>query len=214
MFPALKSEIDARFGAITSFFNATKTLPLDEQTTAKGLVFVQTYAAYEYTVKTVVQLAIDAIKTHNHKLRDLSPSLLALFLDPELNALRDVGGKDVWDRRLKLFERAFSKAPLDLSAGTRAPHDGSHFRYTQLQMIFNVFGIDRLPVRRRRHIPRIDEVVNHRNQIAHGDETAVEIGRRYSRSEIGDIMREMKSVCDLQVAVFDAYCSNKARHRR
>lgn len=214
MYPALKAEIEARFAAMALFFDATKGFARDNEMTAKGLMFVQAYAVFEFTVSRVVQLAIDAIKAHNHKLQDLSPPLLALFLDPELQSLRAVGHKGVWDRRLKLFERAFSKSPLDISADTDLPHDGSHFRYTQLQTIFQVFGIKRLPVRRRAHIPRIDEVVGHRNQIAHGSETAVDVGRRYTRSEICHIMEQMKSVCLLQVAVFDAYCANKARHRR
>ena len=214
MYPALKTEIEARFAAMALFFNATKGFTGDDEMAAKGLMFVQAYAVYEHTVRNVVQLAIDAIKAHNHKLMDLSPPLLALFLDPELESLRRVGGKDVWNRRVKLFERAFSKSALDISADSGIPHDGSHFKYTQLQMIFQVFGIKRLPVRRRSHIPRIEEVVGHRNQIAHGSETAVDVGRRYSRSEICHIMDQMKSVCLLQVAVFDAYCSNKSRHRR
>jgi hypothetical protein len=214
MFPALKTEIEDRFADMALFFDATKGFTGDNEMTAKGLMFVQVYAAYEYTICRVVELAIDAIKAHNHKLRDLSPPLLALFLDPELRSLRDVGHKGVWERRIKLFERAFSAARLDISADTEIPHDGSHFRYTQLEMIFQVFGITRLPVRRRRHIPRINEVVGHRNQIAHGSETAEDVGRRYSRSEISHIMKQMKSVCILQVDVFEAYCDKKVRHRR
>jgi hypothetical protein len=214
MYPALRAEIDSRFSAMASFFNATKGFTGDDEMAAKGLMFVQAYAVYEYTVCSVVQIAIDALKSHNHRLREVSPSLLTLFLDPELSSLRDVGGKSVWDRRLQLFERAFSKDRVDISAGTGVPHDGSHFRYTQLEMIFRVFGINRLPVPRRAHIPRINEAVGHRNQIAHGSETAVDVGRRYTRSEIGHIMSQMKSVCVLQVTIFESYCSKKSRHRR
>lgn len=214
MFSTLKTDIDARFLAMEQFFRATKGFAGDDAQTAKGLMFVQVYAAYEYTICSTVQLAIDVIKSHNHAMKDITPSLLTLFLDPELTSLRDVGQKDVWDRRIRIFEKAFSRDTLNISSGTKPPHDGSHFRYSQLQTIFKVFGINRLPVRRRAHIQRINEVVGHRNQIAHGSETADDVGRRYSRSEIQHIIRQMKSVCDLQVTVFDSYCSNKARQRR
>jgi hypothetical protein len=214
MFPALKIEVEARFAAIETFFRATRGLKGDDAAAAKGMIFVLVYAAYEYTVRSVVRVAIDTIKTHNHKLRDVTPSLLTLFLDPELQSLRDVGGKDQWEKRLMIFERAFSNEAIDLSSGTAPPHDGSHFKYTQLCMMFRVFGINRLPVRRRPHISRINEVVNHRNEIAHGAETADKIGRRYTRSEIVHMVRQMKSVCNLQVSVFESYCSDGARHRR
>ncbi|MBR0845230.1 hypothetical protein JQ607_34010 [Bradyrhizobium liaoningense] len=214
MFLQIKAEVEARFAAIESFFRLTKGFQGDEGATAKGLVFVQAYAAYEYTVSSVVRAAIDAIRTHNHRLQDLIPSLLALALDAELNSLRDGGERKVWENRLSLFEKALSKTPFDAAGNSVIPHDGSHFRYTQLQMIFRVFGIKRLPVRRRAHIGRINEVVGHRNLIAHGTEKASDIGRRYTRAEITHIADQMRSVCLLLIQVFDHHCVNSARHRR
>ena len=58
-----------------------------------------------------------------------------------------------------------------------------------------------MAVRRKKHIQRISEVVGHRNVIAHGEEKAEDIGRRYTRSEILKMMRQMKSVCLLQIIV-------------
>lgn len=189
MFPALETEIKDRFDSIELFFGATKNLKEDNAAITKGLMFVQMYAVYEFTVNSTVRAAIDSIKTHNHKMKDISPSLQALFLDPELNSLRDGRRKNIWANRIKLFERAFSNEVLSLSSDTRPPSDGSHYRYTHLVMIFNVFGINRLPVRCRKHIQRITEVVDHRNSIAHGQETAEDIGRRYTRSEIQHAIR-------------------------
>jgi hypothetical protein len=70
-------------------------------------------------------------------------------------------------------------------------------------MIFRVFGINRLPVRRRAHIGRINEVVGHRNLIAHGTETANDIGRRYTRADISHITAQMRSVCLLLIQVLN-----------
>ncbi len=214
MFPTLKSEVEARFGAIEKFLQETKCLEGDHAATAKGLMFVQVYAVYEYTVRSVVRAAVDSIRARKDKLKHLSPSMLALFLDPEWESLRDSGRKSQWQRRLNIMERAFSNDAVDLSSDTKLPDDGSHFRYTHLLMIFKVFGISRLPVRRRRHRQRIDEVVAHRNSIAHGEEKADDIGRRYSRSDIRHMTRQMKSVCLLQVEVFESFCSSNLPRRR
>lgn len=214
MFPVLKTEIEARFESIESFLGATKDLDADHKAVAKGLIFVQIYAAYEFTVNRAVSTAIDLIKAHNHKIRDISPSLMTLILDPEFNAPRDGGRRNEWANRLRLFQRSDSTERVNISSDTRPPTDGSHYRYPQLQMIFNVFGIKRRPVRRGRHIQRIMEVVNHRNSIAHGDESPEDIGRKYTLSELRTVIRQMKSVCMLIVSVLDAYCANPTRHCR
>jgi hypothetical protein len=110
------------------------------------------------------------------------PSLMALFLDAELQALRDCPDNGVWVRRIELFEAVFSKTAAQ-SPNTVFPKDGSHFRHAQLQTLFDVLGIKRMPARRRRHLGRINEVVENRNAVAHGREAPEDVGRRYSRDD-------------------------------
>lgn len=214
MFPNLRSEINARFSRAEQLFRATGVFKGDLASAAKGLAFVQLYAVYEFTVRSIVRAAIDSINAHGHKMKDIAPSLTSLYLDPELMALRDRGLTRVWEQRLRLFDRAFSADVVNLSNDTSPPTDGSHYRHSHLLMIFKVFGITRLPVRRRRHLYRIDEVVDNRNKVAHGKETAEDIGRRYTRADIAHIAKQMESVCVLLVSIFDGYCADASRHKR
>ncbi len=214
MFSTLKIEIEERFTAIEQFFKATRKLEKNHAVVAKGLLFVQAYAVYEYTVDISVRTAVDSIKAHEVKIQDIIPSLMALFLDPELRSLRDATRKEEWTNRVKLFERVFSNDKLDLSSDTVPPSDGSHYRYKHLCLIFSIFGIQRMPVRRRSHGQRIDEVVNNRNAISHGRETAEEIGRQYSPLQITTTIRQMKSVCMLLVNVLDEYCVSPSKFLR
>jgi hypothetical protein len=214
MFGPLTTEIDSRFQAVEAFFAATKDFKGDVAATAKGMMFVQIYAVYEFTVSSVIQTAVDVINSQAYKLKEIRPSLMALLLDPELSSLKDSGQKNIWKARLKIFERTFSEDLLSFSGEAPMPSDGSHYRHTHLIMIFSVFGIRRLPARRRIHLYRIDEIVDHRNQIAHGSETAAEIGRRYTRSDIRERIGQMRSVCHFLVTVFDSFCSDPASHKR
>jgi hypothetical protein len=175
---------------------------------------VHVYAAYEFTVQGVVQVAIDMINSHKHMVKDMTPALMTLYLDKELSSLRDVGLRGVWSARLTLLQRVFSSDVITLANNTGPPTDGTHFRRTHLTTILSAFGINRTPARRHRHLFRIDEVVGHRNQIAHGGETAASVGRRYSRADISQVIRQMKSVCLLLVEVFETFCANTTRHRR
>lgn len=212
MFPILRTEVEARFQLAEALFKASRGFKGDVGLAAKGMIFVQVYAAYEYTVKSVVRTAIDAINAHETKMNDMRPTILAIYLHPELTSLRDIGEKSVWEARLALFDKAFSSVAA--SSNGVVPHDGSHYRYSALELVFKVFGISRLPVRRRSHMPRINEVVENRNQIAHGSERAEDIGRRYTRSDIHHMMKQMKSVCLLLLTTFDGYCADPANHRR
>jgi hypothetical protein len=212
MFPIIRAEVESRFLLAEAVFKATRAFKGDVSLAAKGMMFVQVYAVYEYTVKSAVQAAIDAINTHGTRLDDMRPELLCIFLHPELSSLRDVGEKGVWAARLQLFDRAFSR--VEATSNLIVPHDGSHYRYSALELIFRVFGINRLPVRRRAHISRINEVVENRNQIAHGSERAEDIGRRYTREDIAHVLNQMRSVCFLLLSVFDGYCADASRHRR
>ena len=214
MFPALRRDVKERFTDIEQFLDSTTALQERHVTIAKGLMFVQIYAVYEYAVNRVVSGAIELITTHNHEMRDVLPSLLTLFLDPELRSLHDAPRKKEWQKRVELFERACSRQLVDLSSDTMLPNDGSHYRYSHLVLIFEIFGIKRMPVPRRQHEQRIAEVVNHRNAIAHGRETPQDIGRRYTRLELKKAIQQMRGICMLWIRVFEAYCAEPDRHRR
>ena len=214
MFNPLQSEVDARFQAVEAFFKATRKFDGSLAATANGLAFVHLYAAYEFTVRGAVRIAIDSINAHGHKMRDLSPSLLALYLDPELSSLRDVGRAKIWSARLKALDRAFSEDLLSLPNNADLPTDGTHYRHSHLIMIFKVFGITQSPVRRKRHLYRIDEVVVNRNKVAHGEETASDVGRRYTREDIIHIIGQMRSVCNSLISIFDHFCVDESRHKR
>ncbi|MGC2698293.1 MAG: MAE_28990/MAE_18760 family HEPN-like nuclease [Candidatus Angelobacter sp.] len=215
MFPSLQLEILDRFTAVEQYLRKS---PKDYGAasfmaqTARGLVFVQIYAVYEYTIKEATRIAIDKIAAHGHPYANLRVPLKALFLDPQLRALQSSGEKGVWERRLSLFEKAAAKnqiAPVDTM-----PHDGSHFRHTQIQMILRVLGIRKELTARRRNLAQIDEVVGHRNAISHGAETAAEIGRRYSRDEVFKRIRFMRRMCIRFIAIVSDYCSNPTEHCR
>ncbi|MDE2515627.1 MAG: hypothetical protein KGL12_06355 [Rhodospirillales bacterium] len=213
MFKPLRNDIVVRFDATKSFFSATRHLDGDNGATARGLVFIQIYAAYEYVVNSVVRIGIDCINAHEHKMKDLSKTLLALYLDSEFDSVRNSGQKNVWRARLNIFESAFSDKVIALPNNVRPPTDGNHYRRSHLDMILEVFGAGPLPISHQ-HLFKIDEIVNHRNQIAHGGETASEVGRRYTIGEVSDIIDQIHRICVSLVDVFEVFCANGSRHKR
>jgi len=167
MFPALKIEILDRFSDLEAFYRASKRLHGTSSLTVKGLLFVQLYAIHEYTVRTTLEIALKEISDHRHRYAALRPSLLALFLESEVQSFSDSPAKSRWVKRMEIFKRAASNKVATLTASP-FPTDDSHFRATHLKLILQVLGIQRSLTVRRRHVHYINEVVDHRNSIAHG----------------------------------------------
>jgi hypothetical protein len=213
MFPELQLEVMDRFTAVEGYFRQSRHLRGDSSLTVKGLVFVQVHAIHEFTVTSAVRMAMDAIAAQSHSYSDLRPSLLAMFLDAQLHSLRECGQDKVWQRRMDLFDLALSEdaAPPPMNC---IPTDGTHFRHTQVQLILKVLGISRSPTLRRRHLYKIDEVVDNRNFIAHGEKTAEEVGRRYSRADIWLTIRQMKSSTLRMIRIVSEHCDEPSKHCR
>jgi len=211
MFPALQAEIAQRFQQIDAYYRSAPKKPADVAQTFRGLIFVQAYAAYEYTVRTAIHQAIVEIAAKGHSFRDLKPSLLALFLDNELKSVKTCGDKRIWETRIALMAKTFSADPI--TAVDVVPHDGNYYRHTQLQMTFDVLGVKRAITTRRRYRYTIDEVVDNRNEIAHGESTAAEVGRRYSYPDMRLRIATMRKVCSRVVDLLSEHSSNPNRHR-
>jgi hypothetical protein len=223
MFLNLQLEVMDRFTAVKQHFReSSRRLGNERRTTkpgsdrwrqtAKGLVFVQIYAIHEYTVLEVLRIATAAIVAHSHAYMDLRPSLLALFLNPELCSLRDTAPKNIWEKRLELFARATSKNRISLG-GVVLPA-GNHFRHDHINFILKVLGVARKLTARQRHLYLIDTVVDKRNSIAHGEETAAEVGRNFSRQEILQIIDQFERICFRLILIVSEYCNEPAMHCR
>jgi hypothetical protein len=212
MFQALQLEVMDRFTAVEQHFRKSPKRPPDVGQTAKGLVFVQVYGIYEYTARQVTHLAITEIASLGHTFSDLRPSLLALFLDAELSAVRDCGDAKVWEKRIALLEKALSSDQI--TAVNTMPHDGANFKHSQIQLFLKTLGVRRKMTLRIRHLFRIDELVSNRHRIAHGGETAMEVGRRYSRQDILYHIRLMQKICLRLIFIVSEHCSIPKRHCR
>lgn len=209
MFLALQTEVMDRFTAVEQHFKkAPRKSDLGQ--TSKGLVFVQIYAVYEYTARAATKLAIGQIAAKSHVFAALSPSLLALFLDAELQSLRDVSEAKVWEARIRLFEKGLSDATI--TAVETIPFDGTHYRHSHLKIIFRTLGIKKAITMRKRHLFSIDEIVLNRNRIAHGEETPMEVGRRYTRQEVLHRIRLMQRICLRLIFLMSDHCADSNRH--
>lgn len=150
----------------------------------KGLVFVQLYAMYEYSVRSSVQATLLALRDADVGIQTIRRSLLALVLQSHWDSAANSRRERVWDSRMELIARADSSELTSTLRDDLFPSDGSHYRIQQLRTIWKIFSVSAPVVSESRLIGRIDELVENRNAISHGRLTPEEVGRRYSWQEI------------------------------
>ncbi len=144
---------------------------------------------FNYTGDILVRLGLTAIANLGIELRELHPGLLSLALHDNLRSIKDSTANQ-WRARRELFESLQARLSSDINVES-FPADGTHYRRTQIETIWVVFGIKTRIVPDRRLLPLIDEVVEHRNAVAHGREKPEDIGGRYTSQEIKKKFRQI-----------------------
>jgi len=140
--------------------------------------------------------------------RSCHPAFLSVALDAELKSIANSGVKKQWEKRRALFRRIKSNEPLRLNDNV-LPTDGSHFRATHLQCLWDTLCINEPIVPRPPLRSRIDELVDNRNAVAHGRESAATVGRRYSLPELEKRFDDIHEVCLHVLQVLDSYLNQR-----
>lgn len=179
-----------------------------ELTSAKGLFFVHLYGTYEYTVTAAVQESLRHINQGKSKIVDCHPVFLSMALDPECRSLVDVGPDKTWDRRRVLFRRINSSEEVAV-AETLMPTSGGNPKYEHLCSIWETFCIREPVVPRPLLIGRIKELVDSRNAIAHGRESASAVGSRFTPAELHTRYADISEVCSHVIQAFENCLDNK-----
>jgi hypothetical protein len=210
MFNALQREVGSRFLDISMHLDSTcQPEPTTFAAITKGLAFISIYAAYEYTVKSIIQTVIRQMKVVAMPLNSVRLGLLPLVLDAEINAVKDAGRKTAWEKRIELFSRINSNDVVGTSDSV-FPQDGSHFRLQQLHTIWKILGITEPVMPDMRLTPLIGEVVEHRNAISHGRKTATDVGRSYSKQDVMKKVNNMRDICLYLISVVESHCAENA----
>lgn len=79
MFPTLQTEVMERFTAVKEHFRASRRFNGRNAQMARGIVFVEIYAVWEYTLDAAVKTAGTEVSSQAHTYDKLTPSMLAAW---------------------------------------------------------------------------------------------------------------------------------------
>jgi hypothetical protein len=202
------TEINARILVAKQFLGLVRTFEGSkppEAATCKGLMFVQLYGIYEYSVNSAVQATLSSIRGDGLCPLELHQRALTLVLHSRFISASTAGPRRMWEQRSDLVASIDSTSPLQSLDDTVFPKDGSHYRVRQLQTIWAVFGLAVPVVPEPRLLGRIEELVENRNAIAHGRRTAEEVGGRYSTLEIEKTVDDVGQISSYVVTEMETH---------
>lgn len=215
----IKAGVDSRFSEVRKLFAHIQNLDskaatdqdsvsAESATILRGLIFVHLYGAFEYAVTLSVQVLLQEITKVAVPYCEFEHLFHAIALDSDFKSVSDSGWKGKWPKRRSLLQRQVSAEVCTLN-DTVFHNQLQNIWYETLSDLFEYLCISVKPVPEDRMRGYIDEVVDHRNGIAHGRLSAQEVGRGKTVEDIEKRLRAIIEVVDHILNCFDDLLANR-----
>ena len=179
----------------------------DFSTINKGLFYVYIYGIYEETVRTVVQKTIEELNAKSVKIDECIYVLYALIFSTEYDSIYGVGNEHKWEKRWNVSDK-LTQNPVVIP-NEIIPTDGKNLRYRQLESIAKTFGIHNAILPRAEIGGDIQEMVDKRNYIAHGNKTPKEVGREVSVNDLQRKLDHISEACTYIIELYEEYIEER-----
>lgn len=184
-FTSVKNQNSSRFNEVQLLLNyitsLEPTLPTDptpsEVKILRGLFYVHLYAALEKSMNDVVQKTILLINSKNIKNRHYTLAFNSISVFDKIQSLKESGYKKVIERTIQLFAEVGSANVRNLNETTFSKRLQNVWIDT-IEEVMLAFGMPPLVLTARERAT-IDEIVDKRNAVAHGGESASYVGERH-----------------------------------
>lgn len=182
MLTAVRADVTARLSEVFQLVEHIRTVevapPLSDPPEARilrGLFYVHLYAALEYAVNQGVQRFLQAIAALNAPPQHFQPRFFSVALDGNFASFRNVGEEKRWTTRVKLIDALKSTTPQRISSDLFGLYLQNIWA-ERLDTLFACLDISHPIVPDPSYRLYVDELVEHRNGVAHGRYSALGIG--------------------------------------
>jgi len=174
----------------------------------KGLFFVYAYGIFEECVREIIAATINALNAYSVPIDKCIFELYSLIFSPEYDSLYNVGTDHKWEKRWAIATKLQDNDNIFIQEDI-FPTDGKNLRYKQIEMLSKSFGIKE-PVLPRKEIGGyLDELVNNRNAIAHGNKLPKEVGRNYTIKDLNDRIAYISEIIIYICNLYESYIDEK-----
>lgn len=214
-FTNVKSLTSTRFSEVQLFLNYIKSQepgnPTDptpiEVKIMRGLFYVHLYSTLEKSINEVVQKTLLLINAQNVKNNHFTLAFNTISVLDKLKSLKDCSHKNFVDKSVQLFDEVGSRNIRTINE-TAFSNNLQNVWMNTIEEILSAFGIKNIEIQARQKAT-IDEIVDKRNAVAHGRESASYVGERH-RTDILRTKLDIAQNFTIQIIdTFDEYIENK-----
>jgi hypothetical protein len=213
-FANAQAEIVERFSEASALLLYLKSVappelqPTDENTKSlKGLWLVSIYAATERSVNATTEAALAEISRHSARSVDCSPSLHSLLHYDKIRSLRDCGNRKIFDSSIPLFEASFGTTVVNVIDNPLA-ESLQNVDAGTMSWVLKLFGAPSMQPTAS-SVGRVNALRERRNAVAHGRESAAQVGERYTLQELQNIYNAADEVVSAFFLAIKEYCESK-----
>lgn len=214
-FTTVRANARSRFNETQIYLNHIVSLePSDPTIVAplelkimRGLFQVQLYACLEKTINEIVEQALRDISSKRVKTSHYIIQFSTISLANKLRALKDCGYDKFFPKSTELFSELAEKSILPLNETLFSTMLQNVWAKT-IEEVINAFGIKDYTIGLNARAT-IDELVNKRNAVAHGRESAATIGERQRSQILTSKMTTITTISYEIIDLFDTYCTAK-----
>lgn len=205
-----------RLAEVQQLLNHIVSLEPDDVTTPhppevkilRGFFYVHLYAALEKSINEAVQLTLRLIASQNTPAKDYKLSFGSVAARGRLQAFKSCSYKVYNDNASSIFSSLESNEITSID----------EFQFSDVLMnvwtnsileVFNSFGIASFVVEPRVRTT-IDELVENRNKVAHGRESALTVGERHRSRILRDKFSIVTTLIDSVIAHLEIFYNTRA----
>ena len=213
-FTAAQTEIRDRFAETRLLLDNLRRIapppltPVDNtQKALRGLWLVSLYAAVERSVNAAVEAAITDISSQGLRSIDSTFNLHGIFHFNKVQSLNACGKSSIFEKSAALFEASLSDQLLTAVDNPLAKSLQNVDAKT-MKWVLNIFGASDMNPSAS-SIGRTNTLRERRNAVAHGRESATEVGERYSIGELENLFNAADEVVASFMLALEDHCSSK-----
>jgi hypothetical protein len=211
-FDTFKTEMNGRFAEAVTHLNFITSLEPKEHYMEhslevkmfRGFFYVHLYAVLERTINDLVKTLISEIKQHKAQNCPLVYSLNALSQANSWKSLRDSRHSEIHNKAVSILYNIDSNNVFELEASHLLKNLSNVWAETIIDLL-KLFGISNFSLKPIDQA-LINEIVEKRNEIAHGRESPVNIGERFRCAELRTKLSNLQFFCNKLLSHIELYC--------
>jgi hypothetical protein len=174
----------------------------------KGMFFVLLYASFEYVINRVITETANQIHLTSIKNKHLDYRMIALALDPQFTSLSEAGKKVKWKKR-QVFCEAQKSSDIAVIHDTALTKELGNIWCNTLEQVFYAFGLSESHIYDENDSHYIDEVVDNRNKVAHGRESAASVGQAYTVTMLEQRLNAIENQKEYVISRFETFVRDR-----